>query len=102
VFGGRFVAVLRAAMPFLAGSSGMRYPLFLAYNAAGGLIWGVGSVLLGYLAGNSYTAVEKTSGSATAFVAAAVAVIGLVVWSVRRRRRAAGPGNTHGQGDPEG
>ena len=59
VFGGRFVAVLRAAMPFFAGSSGMRYPRFLAYNAAGGLVWGVGSVLLGYLAGNSYTAVER-------------------------------------------
>jgi membrane-associated protein len=36
---------------------------------------------------NSYAAVEKTFGRATALVAAAVVVIGLVVWSIHRRRR---------------
>jgi membrane protein DedA with SNARE-associated domain len=46
-------------------------------------------VLLGYLAGNSYAAIEKTFGRATALVVAAVVVIGLVVWSIRRRRREA-------------
>jgi hypothetical protein len=35
-------------MPFLAGASHMPYRRFLAYNAAGGLIWGTASVLLGY------------------------------------------------------
>jgi membrane protein DedA with SNARE-associated domain len=87
VFLGRFVAFLRAVMPFLAGSSHMRYPRFLAYNAAGGLVWGAGSVLLGYLAGNSYTVVEHTFGRATALIAAALVVIGVVVWSIRRHRR---------------
>ena len=90
VFLGRFVAFLRAVTPFLAGTAHMPYRRFLAYNAAGGLVWGVGSVLLGYLAGNSYAAVEKTFGRATALVAAAVVVIGLVVWSIRRRRRGVG------------
>jgi membrane protein DedA with SNARE-associated domain len=89
VFLGRFVAFLRAVMPFLAGTAHMPYRRFLAYNAAGGLVWGVGSVLLGYLAGNSYAAIEKTFGRATALVVAAVVVIGLVVWSIRRRRREA-------------
>ena len=89
VFLGRFVAFLRAVTPFLAGTAHMPYRRFLAYNAAGGLVWGVGSVLLGYLAGNSYAAVEKTFGRATA-LAAAVVVIGLVVWSIRRRRRGVG------------
>jgi membrane protein DedA with SNARE-associated domain len=87
VFGGRFVAFLRAVMPFLAGTSHMRYRRFLAYNAAGGLAWGLGSVLLGYLAGNSYTAIEKTFGRAVGLVAAALVVIGVIVWSVRRHRR---------------
>lgn len=90
VFLGRFVAFLRAIMPFLAGTSHMRYRRFLAYNAAGGLVWGVGSVLLGYLAGNSYTAIEKTFGRAAALVVAALVVIGLIVWSIRRRRREVG------------
>ena len=87
VFGGRFVAFLRAVMPFLAGTSHMRYPRFLAYNAVGGLAWGIGSVLLGYLAGSSYTAVEHTFGRATALIAAALVVAGLLVWSIRRHRR---------------
>lgn len=84
---GRFVAFLRAVMPFLAGLSHMRYRKFLAYNASGGLLWGVGCVLLGYLAGNSYTAIEKTFGRAAAIAVAALVIIALVVWSIRRRRR---------------
>jgi membrane protein DedA with SNARE-associated domain len=89
VFLGRFVAFLRAVMPFLAGASHMRYRRFLAYNAAGGTAWGIGCVLLGYLAGNSYTAIEKTFGRGAALVVAAIAVVGLIVWSIRRRRREA-------------
>lgn len=88
VFLGRFVAFLRAVMPFLAGTAHMRYRRFLAYNAAGGLVWGVGSVLLGYLAGNSYAAIEKTFGRAAALLVAAAVVVALVIWSVRRRRSA--------------
>ena len=88
VFLGRFIAFLRAVMPFLAGTSHMPYRRFLAYNAAGGLVWGIGSVLLGYLAGNSYAAIEKTFGRAAALVVGAVVVIALIVWSIRRHRSA--------------
>lgn len=87
VFGGRFVAFLHAVMPFLAGSSHMRYGRFLAYNAAGGVVWGVGCVLLGFLAGNSYAAVDKTFGRVTALIGAAVVMVGLLVWTLRRHRR---------------
>jgi membrane-associated protein len=83
---GRFVAFFRAVMPFLAGASHMRYGRFLAYNAAGGLLWGVGAVLVGYLAGNSYKAVEHTFGRVTALVVGALGVIGVAVWTIRRRR----------------
>jgi len=101
VFGGRFVALLRAVMPFLAGTSNMRYRRFLAYNAAGGLAWGLGAVLLGYLAGSSYTAIERIFGRAAAVVAAALVVTGLVAWRIRRhrRQRAARPPGT-GRPDP--
>ena len=86
VFLGRFVAFLRAVMPFLAGSAHMHYRRFLAYNAAGGIVWGVGVVLLGYLAGNSYTTIEKTFGRAAALAVAALVVIGIIVWRIRRHR----------------
>src|SRR5215471_2864545 len=52
VFFGRFVAVLRTWAAFLAGTNRMRWPRFLFFNAAGGIIWatlyGLGGYLLGY------------------------------------------------------
>jgi membrane-associated protein len=84
VFLGRFVAFFRAVMPALAGVAEMRYGRFLAFNAAGGVVWGVSAVLLGYLAGHSYAAVERSVGTGLAVVVAAVVVVGLVVWRVRR------------------
>ena len=91
MFLGRFVAFFRAVMPALAGTAGMRYPKFLAYNAAGGIVWGVGFVLLGYLAGNSYAAVECTVGRGAAIGVAAILLVALAVWRVRRHYSAATP-----------
>ncbi len=68
VFLGRFVAFFRAVMPALAGSARMYYPKFLAYNAAGGIVWGIGFTLLGFLAGNSYQTIERSVGRGAAVV----------------------------------
>ncbi|MGN6300576.1 MAG: DedA family protein [Angustibacter sp.] len=85
---GRWVAFFRAVMPALAGASRMRYPTFLAWNAAGGLIWGTAVVVAGYLAGASYAQVEKTIGRDGALVVGVLFVVALVVWRVRRHRAA--------------
>ena len=87
VFLGRFTAFFRAVMPALAGTSRMPYGRFLAWNAVGGIVWGIGFVLLGFLAGNSYEAVAQAVGRDLAVVIAAVAVAALIVWHVRSRRR---------------
>ncbi|WP_285246368.1 DedA family protein [Pseudarthrobacter sp. efr-133-R2A-89] len=87
VFLGRFTAFFRAVMPALAGTSRMPYGRFLVYNAAGGVVWGIGFVLLGFLAGNSYEAVAQAAGRDIAVVIAAVAVAALVAWHFRSRRR---------------
>jgi membrane-associated protein len=84
VFLARWVAFLRAVMPFLAGSARMHYPKFLACNAAGGLAWGATVTLLGYAAGASYARVEKTFGRTAAFVVAGILVVAVVVWRVRK------------------
>jgi membrane-associated protein len=87
VFLGRFVAFFRAVMPALAGASRMPYPRFLAFNAAGGLCWGVAAVLLGYFAGNSYARIEDLVGREVASVAVAILVIaGLITWRVHQNR----------------
>jgi membrane protein DedA with SNARE-associated domain len=105
VFLGRFIAFFRAVMPFLAGASRMPYRRFLAFNAAGGLVWGTGVVLLGYLAGNSYAAVEKTFGRMAALIVLAIAVVGIVVWRIRRhlatRRADRDPASGHDEERPE-
>ena len=66
VFFGRFVGVLRAMVPTIAGLSRMPYRIFLPWNAAGGLIWAPGFVVLGYLAGGSYHQVSGWVGRASA------------------------------------
>lgn len=87
VFLGRFVAFFRAVMPALAGTSQMHYPRFLAFNSLGGLVWGTGFTLLGYLAGASYQAVAGAAGRDAAAVVLVIAVIAVIVWRVRRGRR---------------
>jgi membrane-associated protein len=86
VFLGRFVAFLRAVMPALAGTARMPYPTFLAFNAAGGLLWGTGVVLLGYFAGASYATTEKSVGQGAASAVIAIAVLALLVWRIRKHR----------------
>ena len=86
VFIGRFTAFLRAVMPGLAGLSGMRYRRFLAYNAAGGIVWGAGCAVAGYLAGSSYTSVAGYLGQGGAALAALFAVVAFVAWRISKRR----------------
>jgi membrane protein DedA with SNARE-associated domain len=86
VFLGRWIAFFRAVMPALAGTARMHYPKFLAFNAAGGLVWGSVVVLLGYAAGASYATIEKTVGRGGALAVLAVALVALVVWRVRKHR----------------
>ncbi|HEY6796496.1 MAG TPA: DedA family protein [Kineosporiaceae bacterium] len=87
VFLGRFVAFFRAVMPALAGTARMPYPTFLAFNLAGALAWGIGYVLIGYLAGTSYPALEHTVGRTAVVVAGLLAAVAVITWRIRRHRR---------------
>jgi membrane-associated protein len=87
VFGGRFVAVVRALMPAAAGAAEVPYRVFAISNLISGIAWGVGYSLLGYLAGSAYGVVERTVGAGLA-IAVAVLIVGLVaIWAWRRHRR---------------
>lgn len=96
VFLGRFVAFARAIIPGLAGMSGVRYRTFLFYNAMGGLIWGVGYTLLGYVVGVSFSRVLESVGLWSLAVVAAVVVVAVSLWAWlrRRERRRTGPGQS--------
>jgi membrane protein DedA with SNARE-associated domain len=86
VFLGRWTAFFRAVMPALAGLSGMKYRVFLPWNAVGGIAWGTTAVVAGYLAGQSYQRVEKWLGQGAAVVVGLVVVVGIAVWAIRRHR----------------
>jgi membrane-associated protein len=87
VFLGRFVAFFRAVVPALAGTSHMRYRKFLAFNAAGGLVWGIGFVVLGYAAGGSYKTAEKSVGRVAVVVVVGVVLLALLLRWVRARHK---------------
>ena len=69
VFFGRFVAVLRAWAAFLAGTNRMGWPRFLAFNAAGGILWASLYGLGGYLLGNNVHKLTGPVGLATVVIA---------------------------------
>ena len=86
VFLGRFIAFARAIIPGLAGMSGLRYRTFLFWNVLGGIAWGVGYTLLGYVVGRSFQRILTEIGLWSLAVVG-VLVVGVVVFEVRRRRR---------------
>jgi membrane-associated protein len=94
VFLGRWVAFFRAVMPALAGTTKMRYLKFLGWNAAGGIVWGVAVVLVGYLAGDAYAKIQGYVGTGAAVVVAAIVIVALIVWRVRKARSEKAPAPT--------
>jgi len=86
VFLGRFIAFARAIIPGLAGMSGLRYRTFLFWNVLGGICWGVGYTLLGYVVGLSFERILREVGLWSLAVVG-VLLAGAVVFEVRRRRR---------------
>jgi membrane protein DedA with SNARE-associated domain len=85
VFLGRLTALLRALMPSMAGMSGMRYRTFFVWNAAGGILWGAGCILLGYAFASALHTVEQYLTWAPIIVIV-VLIAGYVALELRKRR----------------
>ncbi len=79
IFVGRFVSLLRAFAPFVAGSSGMRYRAFVPYSILGCGIFVTAHILIGYVFSRSIDTAARYAGRG-AFVLGAliVAIVGAV------------------------
>jgi undecaprenyl-diphosphatase len=83
---GRFIGLVRALAPFIAGSSRLEYRRFLPYSVPGTGLWGSLYCLLGYLFWQSFDTVANVAGKATLAFAVLVAVIVGSVYVYRRLR----------------
>lgn len=87
VFLGRFVGLVRAVSPFIAGSSGMRTRRFLPYDVLAAGIMVTAFSLLGYLFWRSLDRVLKIARQGTFALGAVITVIAVVVFAVRWLRK---------------
>jgi membrane protein DedA with SNARE-associated domain len=85
---GRFIGIIRAVAPFLAGSSGMRLRAFLPWSLMGTAAWATAFVLVGYAFEESFSSAADllTHGL---FAAAVVAAAVLAFRAHRLQRSAA-------------
>lgn len=55
----RFIPVIRAFAPVVAGIGSMKYSTFLTYNLVGGFLWAIGMTFLGFFLGSFIPDVDK-------------------------------------------
>ena len=84
---GRFVGLVRALAPFIAGSSRMSYASFAPYSIIGTGLWGGGFTVLGFIFYNSFSQIAHVAGQATLALGILIAVVAgsVAVW--RRLRK---------------
>lgn len=84
---GRFIGVIRAVVPFLAGASHMRPRVFFAYDIPSAAAWVTLNVMLGYAVFASVSA----AANATKWVTYGLIVVALMAGVRLSARRASGP-----------
>jgi membrane-associated protein len=86
---GRFIGIVRAVAPFLAGASGMRLRAFLPWSLLGTAAWATTFTLVGYVFHRSFASAAHTlTHGALALAVVATAVLLLRAWLQARRQRA--------------
>jgi membrane-associated protein len=82
----RFVPIVRTFAPAVAGAANMNYRRFVTYNIAGGLLWVLSMILLGYFLGRQVPDIDKN----IHYVIAVVIVLSIlppIIEIMKERRR---------------
>jgi membrane protein DedA with SNARE-associated domain/membrane-associated phospholipid phosphatase len=88
IFLGRFIGLVRALAPFIAGSSGMRYRVFLPYSILGAGILNTAVILLGYAFSRSIDTAAQYAGRGAFLLGTLIVLVVASVYSYRRLREA--------------
>ncbi|HEX2467031.1 MAG TPA: bifunctional DedA family/phosphatase PAP2 family protein [Solirubrobacterales bacterium] len=83
---GRFLGLVRALAPFIAGSSGMRYRAFLPYSVLGTGLWAAAFTMLGYVVSRNLNEATEIAGTGTLVFGVLVGVVVGTVLLVRFMR----------------
>src|SRR3954462_4988774 len=82
---GRFIGLVRALAPFIAGASGLAYKRFLPYSVVGTGLWSTAFCVLGYIFWRSFDRVAHYAGQAIfGFGVTVTVIVGIVVAFKRR------------------
>lgn len=91
VFIGRFIAIVRPFIPFIAGVFKMDIRKFLFWNISSAAVWGSLYILLGYFSGAAWRTVLHWSGRA-GLALLVIALIGAGAYFVKRHLKKEGIG----------
>jgi membrane protein DedA with SNARE-associated domain/membrane-associated phospholipid phosphatase len=86
IFIGRFISLIRAFAPFIAGSSGMRYRAFVPYSILGTGLWATAHILVGYFFSRSVETGAEYAGKGAFLLGTLIVVVGGSIFLYRRFR----------------
>lgn len=84
---GRFIGLVRALAPFIAGSSKMPYRRFMPYDIIGSGLWAAFFCMLGYVFSNNLSAVISYAERGVLIFGWTIGTIVLIVYLIRRFRK---------------
>jgi membrane protein DedA with SNARE-associated domain/membrane-associated phospholipid phosphatase len=86
IFIGRWISLVRAFAPFIAGSSGMQYRGFVPYSVLGTGLWASLHILIGYFFSRSIETAGHYAARGAALLATLIAIVVGTVYLVRYLR----------------
>jgi membrane protein DedA with SNARE-associated domain/membrane-associated phospholipid phosphatase len=86
IFIGRFISLVRAFAPFIAGSSGMRYRAFVPYSILGTGLWATAHILVGYFFSRSIETAGKYAAKGAFLLGTLIAIVAGAVFLYRHFR----------------
>jgi membrane protein DedA with SNARE-associated domain len=86
IFIGRWISLVRALAPFIAGSSGMQYRAFVPFSILGTGLWASAHILIGYFFSRSVETGAEYAGKGAFLLGTLIVVVGGTIFLVRRFR----------------